>query len=77
MMTKKSLIEQIESENNYRSVRVSRLGAVTGIVEDEPARYDRDLNRGGRRLIGIDTELVAALVDAGRLAAETAETYAY
>jgi predicted P-loop ATPase len=73
-MTKKALIEAIENDGRYRAVKVEG-DAVTGVPVNEPSNYHAETNTGGRRFLGWDTELLAALVDAGKVSPEDAETY--
>lgn len=74
-MTKKTLIEAIEDDGAYRNVKIDKHGKVTGVCFDEPSHYHTDTNTGGRRLIGYDTEILAALVEAGSVSREEADSY--
>ena len=76
-MTKKRLAEMIEGEGNYRAVRIDAQGNVSGVVIDEPSRYNAKSNSGGRKLIGYDTELIAALAESGKLSKDEANGYSY
>ena len=76
-MTKVQLIREIEDDGRYDSVRIDSKGNVTGHPVGEPRRYSPSTNAGGRRFIGRDTELLAALVECGQVDAETANAYAW
>lgn len=74
-MTKKALIEAIEDDGAYRNVKIDKQGKVTGVCFDEPSHYHSDTNTGGRRYMGTDTEVLAALVMAGSVSKEEADSY--
>lgn len=73
-MTKKDLIQAIEDDGRYRNVKIEG-GKVTGVPVGEPSHYHSKTNTGGRRFLGWDTELLSALVAAGKVDADEAETY--
>ena len=74
-MTKKELVQEIEGDGAYIHVKIDRIGTVTGVPKGEPSQYNPATNTGGRRLIGSDTELLAALVESGQVSREEANTY--
>lgn len=76
-MTKKALVEAIERDGAYEAVKIDASGNVTGRCAGEPVRYNSDTNTGGSRLVGTDTELLAALVESRAITAEQADTYKY
>lgn len=76
-MTKVQLIKEIEDDGRYDRVRIDAKGNVTGHPVDEPDRYDAHTNTGGRRFIGRDTELLAALIECGQIDKEVGNTYAW
>lgn len=76
-MTKKALVAAIERDGAYVAVKIDASGTVTGRCYGEPVRYNAVTNTGGRRLIGYDTELLAALVESKAITADMAEAYKY
>jgi len=74
-MTKKDLAREIEDDGRYDRIKIDAKGNVTGHPVGEPDRYTSATNSGGRRLLGYDTELLAALVECGRVDSDIAETY--
>ena len=74
-MTKKDLIAAIEDDGRYYNVKIESGDIVTGVPVGEPSHYHAATNTGGRRLLGKDTELLAALVEAGEVDAAEADTY--
>lgn len=74
-MTKKDLVEAIESDGRYYHVRIDTRGDVTGVPVGESSHYHAATNTGGRRFLGKDTELLAALVEAEEIEEETANGY--
>lgn len=74
-MTKASLIKEIEFDGKYEAVKIDAKGNVTGRVVGEPVRYTSSTNTGGRRFIGYDTELLAALMEAGQVSEEVGNAY--
>ncbi len=46
------IIKNVEAQGKYCNVDVSHDGFVTGILIDQNYRYRKDINAGGRRLIG-------------------------
>ena len=65
-MTKQNLIELIEDEENYSQVHFENECEVWG--------YE-SFGAVTQTLLGNDTELLAALVDVGKVSQETADTY--
>jgi len=60
-MTKKEVIDAIEGDGHYYHVKIDKNGKVTGVAIDEPSHYQKSINKGGRKFLGYDTELLAAL----------------
>lgn len=65
-LTKKKLIETIESEGIYKSVKIDSMGNCTGKVIDL-IEYEGFSGYTGRVFLGYDTELLSSLIESGKL----------